>query len=649
MKNSEDPQLDANDSIDVEPLLSEIGVEVGSDPVRDRAAAKTFLKHLVADGNTDAFITKLFPNGIPKDDSFFERIHQIRDVIGIGEFARKAVAILWSHALTQLGREDQKQLLMAFTCKGSFGFFEDVESLPEVIENHVYEAVFMADWLEALLAVVENDMAQNGVWNTIEAFCKHHSAIAIEVAWLLPSPPKSLRTNIASYMLGVLRTLDLSTTDGAEFSKLDSFFNNHDEHVLRRIHNWSWFTTAKKRGITKTEFEALVSRIEFSDEDHDNIFCVATQVLNRCDLSADQTEVFVAWVDANLTEQRSRDAKFFIARSAEKFIEENDGRIELAISWLLKIQPIPVEDSGTWRAISDAFVDLLKADAGKFDIAFTGVCKTSANQILHLMADTRQFENLKSKLKEAGEQTSKLVGPMLVSLNTGVRRLGLYLFDELDQKTIPIETFKEKQRWAKLLILCETQRTILNPSSTARLLCAIAPTDDESENEFRDEWLDELKLQCRNFSGGFRKEINEIAADNDLVKSALEEVDGYFDDLNKARKAGINAMQVPGFGRAAYESRKRFSRQARKSAEEHSVFMQMCKNVTQLYGNMHSQFINGELQNAMPFSTHESSIEIPIVDFCDPEEMAYRRLVAASKIRDIENEFGDRQEENDEQ
>jgi len=56
------------------------------------------------------------------------------------------------------------------------------------------------------------------------------------------------------------------------------------------------------------------------------------------------------------------------------------------------------------------------------------------------------------------------------------------------------------------------------------------------------------------------------------------------------------------------------------------------KQVRLLYGKAASTFIDGKLQDAMPLVPMSSSLEIPIVDFCDPEEMALRRIHASAAI-----------------
>jgi len=79
------------------------------------------------------------------------------------------------------------------------------------------------------------------------------------------------------------------------------------------------------------------------------------------------------------------------------------------------------------------------------------------------------------------------------------------------------------------------------------------------------------------------------------VTQALEEVATYFSDLDRAHKAGINAMEVAGYRRAALNQRRRFAREVAKNAESHSAILRFVKQTRLLYGGSSSMFLGGQI------------------------------------------------------
>ena len=62
----------------------------------------------------------------------------------------------------------------------------------------------------------------------------------------------------------------------------------------------------------------------------------------------------------------------------------------------------------------------------------------------------------------------------------------------------------------------------------------------------------------------------------------------------------------------------------------------MMKKTTLLYGRTTSMFLGGQvLGDAMPLAHSSVSMEIPQVDYCDPEEMAMRRFHASAAIQQL--------------
>ena len=94
-------------------------------------------------------------------------------------------------------------------------------------------------------------------------------------------------------------------------------------------------------------------------------------------------------------------------------------------------------------------------------------------------------------------------------------------------------------------------------------------------------------------------------------------------------------MEVPGFHRAVIVQKQLFNKSISQYTDSSSSLASLFKKVSLLYGRAASQFIDGNLSNATPLAEMATSMELPIVDFCDPEEMALRRLHASAAIRSL--------------
>ncbi|UFS72473.1 hypothetical protein LPW11_09830 [Geomonas sp. RF6] len=152
-------------------------------------------------------------------------------------------------------------------------------------------------------------------------------------------------------------------------------------------------------------------------------------------------------------------------------------------------------------------------------------------------------------------------------------------------------------------------------------------------------------LQAKNFGGVCLKEFEEHAEEFPLLKEVVEGTNRYFDTLREIQKSSICAMEVPGYRRAARLHARRFSTEVSKGAEEHSIFAQIFKKVQLLYGQSWRSFLGGRLSDATNLQTISNSMELPRLEFFDPEGMMLRRLNASAQIAAISQGAADSEEE----
>lgn len=620
--------------VDVATILKGFGVLRGEnveDVPSEKREADAFLAIVEDPANATSCVEQLFPNGIPVDQSFYDRLDEFHRWIGIADSGDEAIGIVWSEALRRLDLAKKQQLLDVFAIQKPHDFFENLRSLSVVVKDHRFPASFLADWLASVLQAVEGDVV-NDVWTTIRTLCMCHPDDAIEVLWALSTPPDSRRLRIAGYMLGTLRSLALDEKQRREFSKVESFFRDHADNPFRAVFNWSWATTAQDQGIAAEELEVLFDRASRSKEDLSNVVSVVCRMIGMASLSTELLERCHEWLNTRISCSLSPDAKYYVAWLAAWISRENgssSGAAADVAKWVVAIQPIPQDNQGTWGRIADYLCKLLKRDLQQFGDVFRRLCETSAATICNLMSN-RSFEHLIGKMHNAN--IGELVGRLAVSINRETRELGLYLFSTLDIAGFSEAAFCSDEVFTSRLLFYETQRAALNPKAIARILVALVPIAERSTDGFRDEVFAELKLQCQNFAGAFRGELEAVAKNLPMVTEALREVANYFTSLERVHEAGIDGMEVAGYSRAAAQQRRGLSRKMSEGVKKYSVFLSSVKHMRLLYGRQTSQFMDGQLRDAIPLRHISHSMELPMVELCAPEEMALRRFHASAAI-----------------
>lgn len=599
-----------------------------------KSAADTFLTIVKDPANASACVQRIFPESIPLDQSFFDRLDEFRRWIGIGDSGDEAIGIVWSEAMRRLSVSQQQQLLRAFAEQKGHDFFENVGSLHVVVKDHSLPASFLADWFTDLVRVVERDISVD-VWKAITALCQTRIDCAMEVMRILVTTPVERRLNMTGVMLGTLRGIDLTENQETELKRIEDSFKDHTDEAIRAVYDWSWSTTAWRTGITEDQICSLFSRAENGDEsDVNRVMSVICRIIIHDALPLQHFRLCVDWITSKLDSKLTSTTKYYIANAANNLERVDSDRNKPKMdwsSWILGVQPVSKDEDGTWNQIQWYLHSILKQDPVAFCDVFERLCKSNSITLNQIVPKGKEFDSLLHEMEK--HDLAEMIGRLAMSPDTATRRLGIFLFDKLGIESLPDESFAPHGGLGMRVLFYETQRTIIDSHSLARLFVSMLRHLDFTDDDFKNELIDELKLQSRNFARGCRQVLEERGGDLPIVIETLKSVAKYFEELKRAHDAGINAMEVPGHRRASTLHRRRFSQQVSQHAERHSPFLSMFKQVRLLYGRASSTFINGKLQKAIPFTYSSSSIEIPIVDFCDPEEMASRRLHALIAIQ----------------
>ncbi|MDB5387690.1 MAG: hypothetical protein JWM11_3336 [Planctomycetaceae bacterium] len=629
MKTTDSPDDQLSEAI-VTTLLAGLAISTNSE---DSKPAQQLLSAVTEIGGADRIVGKLFPLGIPINDKFFERIESLRDALGNGDSADEPIGYLWGAAFGRVSNEQQQGLFDLFLENKRHDLFVNLGSFPSMIAIADVSPKVLADWLSALHIRIERDFAQDGFWKALRILCAKRIDRAFDVLGLLTPNLIPSHQLIATVLLGHLRCARLSDNQSIEFRKVELAFRDHTLPVLRSCYNWSWSSTVGECGLTAEQFLSLLERAQLDERgDAENLLGLMCRLVQNPSLPAEMRESAATWVSQRLSPGISGDSKYHVVDVAWRLHDSPNPLSSQqfdATEWILAIQPIGPDETGTWNILEQFLVKLLKADVHRFSKVFRRLASSNAAGLGHVVGHARGPKWLLREMQVLG--LIELIGSLMLSSDRPTRKLGFQLFEELEAGVIPASLFSNNPIGLQLLFY-EMQLQILRPQSLARIFVSLLPHIQTMSLEFRAKVKDELSLQATNFRGEFRAELQRLGGHLDVVRVAMDELTSYLDRLEVANRSGIASIEVAGARRAAVMYRRRISQHISSAAEEHSVLMAMTTKVQLLYSRVSSTFINGKLQDSQPLSRFSSGVEMPFMDFCDPEEMAMRRMSAAAAI-----------------
>jgi len=344
--------------VDIVALLRETDVlsdGASADTPMGTSVAERFLEVMQDTTRAEQFIEKLFPDGVPTDASFFHRLFELRRWIGVGDIADQAIGHLWSVAMSGQSPAEQAELLTAFIEQSNPRLFQNLRCLHVVLGDHCLPTEFATEWFSGIAKKVERDCAQGSFWTAVKAYCERHSTNALQLLWTLARTPEHTRLGIAAFVLGVLRTTPLDDEQQADFERVESFFANHDEPAFRSVFSRSWATTAHENGMTADQLRSLLSRAETAaDGDKDDVISAVARIILSEKIPTHVFDLGSDWIGENVASSLSSVAKYHVANTATSLSIPDRTEHHASANWsdwLVAIQPVAVEELGTWEAI----------------------------------------------------------------------------------------------------------------------------------------------------------------------------------------------------------------------------------------------------------------------------------------------------------
>jgi len=573
-------------------------------------------------------VAALFPDGVPLDVGFYARLVELHERLGWSEVSHVCVGLLWAEAVLSLSTTSQENLLTLFPTVKDPDFFMLLDSLHVFFQRVALRPEFAAGWLQAILKHIGNDMGAGAFWKSLAAYCDGQVDSALKALEQLHQSKGDSALPLAAYILGALRALPLEGSYQAALIKYEATVASTPEPYCRAVYLRSWIQTAWRGKMCLKDLKDLAARISAAASvEQEEAFFVFTRFPLVPSLGSELMTFAMNWLESNAGPSISPMAKYHMVELTATLAttERYD-----AGGLILLVQPILPENKGTWTQLERYLVSLLKKDLNSFISFCERLGGGNARGWLAVMQTPRCFERLLQEMR------SKDVGGLVIhftfSHDAGCRKLGLFFFDELDLKSLPLSILAETGEFEIRLGIYEAQRTLIHGKATARFLITLIPRIESAAKELQNEFFDELVLQAKNFGGECRQEFEKRAGEFALLKKVIDAAKRYYDGLGAVQNSSIGQMDVSGYREAARLYGRRFSTEVSKGAEAASVFMQLFKHVNLLYGKQWSSFQSGTLGQSSGLQTISSSMEIPRLEIIDPEGMALRRLEVSASI-----------------
>ena len=572
----------------------------------------------------------LFPEGIPTDKKFFERLDNLHMKWGWGELSNRLTGLFLSEAIKEMSAEAGETLLSQLPLLGNPGFFEALGSLQVFVEETELRAEFGAQWFPALVCRIGNDLASGEFWKALETYCERHPENALAIIRCLSKPEDDSQVSVAACILGVIRTINMAMAPMAEFNRLAELLADAQDARSRSVFHRSWVGTAWRGKISRSEMAAVIGKMsKGTTDEQQEAFWIVTRFLLSSRLSADCFNLGFEWLQSNVSRAVTPTAKHNVVDFAAVIAEK--GRWEVG-NLILGVQPIPVENEGTWRRVEFFLVRRLETDLNAFCEFGLKLAAKNAHGWLVVMRKPKCFDWLLSQMKR--KHVGEFVGRLALSVDGASRQLGLFFFDELELTSLPPQLLDQVGEQRLRVTFLELQRVLFDGKAIGRYLALLTPYAQRAGDTFQQEFYAELVLQAKNYGGACREEFKQRANEFPMLKKALDEADCYFDALRRVRQSGIAQMQVPGYRQATRLLGRRSSEEIRRGTESNSI-IGLFKHVHLLYGKQWSSFLGGKLGESSGLHQISTTIEIPRLEVIDPEGMVLRRLQVSAEIATI--------------
>ncbi len=583
----------------------------------------------------------LFPKGIPVSSEFYNKLSDIQYYLEFKPIAITLAGSLWIEAYKLLQTPDAQALLQLLVNNKNIDIWSHIHSLPILLSEVELPSDFASNWFFSVGEKIKSDLAGGDFYKAVENYSFNFPKSGLGVLEkYLSEGLNDLKLYLSAIILGSIRASpEKSLIQKQLIEELDNKLINNPRTELRICYHRSWIVSFRKGVLSIEQLEHQLSKMmQGTQEEIDEAF----NVLHGCFLSQLENETFanfsMQWLNKNTTSKIPPLAKYCvvdlmrrlsnISEAKKRLIDIND-----ANKLLITIQPVLQENAGTWNDIEHYLVDRLREDKKLFAYLLNKFAEVNLAGLLEQF-ESDKFSYLKSKMNKS--DLSDLLSELLFSMDERKRRLGIRLFQDIKNVSLPTEILEKIDESRLEIALYEFIRRPFLGNDTSRFFIMLEPRFRSTSAELQKKFKHEMVMQAINYPGECLETWGKINNPSELLKGVIESAKKYFENLKNTRNLPANSFSFPELELTVEKGRKESSRKVSKEIREKSVLMKLVKKVDILYGNQWSAAIQGNLGDPTPFQSISHSIEFPRLEEVDPEGMAIKRFQATIKIKHIQ-------------
>lgn len=606
-------------------------------------AAQAAIKRELAEALQAAEPLALVANGLfdeaPKPDDEFMRFSLAAyGHLGVSDEVRLFMGRLWADVLGSWKATERAGFLQLMV-KDRHQVFEALDFAVELFRRVDFAADEVLPWITTARQQVGNDFIQRGLWGCIQAYCTKSPTEAVKVAdgWLTQSPDETALGAIAN-MIGWLRlVVGPAHPAAAAFAALEARVQGTGSAAWRKLYIESWARAAGDPSLTEAKALELRDKFVQPGGEAEAAWCFLLNAITQADRLA------WAWTHREIKRlarpQLDDNAKYWAIVAVLLGMETSTtGEAVSPDDWrqlFNALLPLAATHVGTWQRVQDLLVTLAGKDPAAMRELIRMLARGSGASWLKI-ARQRTFNWLFNTVRANGLHAG-VSADLCFQAGAKSRELGTLFFAECGVERLDPVIVAEATAVQLELLLLEAQRRLMDHQALARLHACLAERVDQLGGELAETFYDEVATQCLN-TNGYRTALAAAAGNHEYLMAILKDADERLTTIHKAASSPALQMEVPGQARAEKLAHRRFSQEVEKGMEEHSVFARFATTVHLLYGGKKNRMFNPDGTLGGPSEMHASStsVEMPRMDFMDPEGMHLRRLVASVRIAALE-------------
>jgi hypothetical protein len=537
---------------------------------------------------------------------------------------------------------DLQKLLNLLLEDKQFNFFGIIQALPYFLHEVELPTEFASSWFCSVREKVAADLAGGGFFIAVENYAYQHPASGLKIVekYILEGLDEG-KLYLSAILLGSLRACFYEGRVEEEIIKhWDSVLANSPHLELRLCYHRSWIIPFWRGLISIKQIEERLSEMIQGSQDE---VTEAFNVLHRCLINNLKNESFIdfslCWVDQNASGNISDLAKYYVVHSLfmlsdaikNEMVDVND-----ANKLIIKIQPIPLNNIGTWNELEYYLVDRLHQDNNAFADFIRLFVESNPDGLLE------QFESKYSYIQsEMGNANiSWFIADLMFSGSNVQRRLGNVLFQKIKFSSLPEENRDKLESLNESRLSLGFWEFVRRPyvlgGDVSKFLLMLEPRFRNVSQELQEDFKHEMLMQAINYPGDCLANWKNLPNPSSILKDVIHMAEQYFENLKKVNNSPANNFTFPGFHQAAEKGQREYSRKLSEGVEQKSIFSKLAKHVDIIYGEKWSTMYQDKMGEPTEFKEFSHSIEFPRLEEIDPEGSHIRRFQAAIQIENLE-------------